>query len=218
MPFPSEPDVLVLLGLRLASFGPSDVVAEAAGLTGSETAERLPVLAEAGLALHRDGRRPGWMLTPAGRAEGERRLADELDASGARDLVTDAYHRFLAVNQRLLDACTDWQLRDVDGAALVNDHTDADHDGQVVDELVAIDRAIQPVVSDLADALARMGGYGPRLTSALAKVQGGDPDWFTKPTIASYHTVWFELHENLLATLGIERGSEPPMPSQEASS
>jgi hypothetical protein len=26
--------------------------------------------------------------------------------------------------------------------------------------------------------------------------------------IASYHTVWFELHEDLLATLGIERSSE----------
>jgi hypothetical protein len=26
--------------------------------------------------------------------------------------------------------------------------------------------------------------------------------------IPSYHTIWFELHEDLLATLGIERGSE----------
>jgi hypothetical protein len=26
--------------------------------------------------------------------------------------------------------------------------------------------------------------------------------------IASYHTVWFELHEDLLCTLGLERGSE----------
>ncbi len=26
--------------------------------------------------------------------------------------------------------------------------------------------------------------------------------------IDSYHTVWFELHENLLATLGIERARE----------
>jgi hypothetical protein len=26
--------------------------------------------------------------------------------------------------------------------------------------------------------------------------------------IESYHTVWFELHENLLATLGIQRSKE----------
>jgi hypothetical protein len=39
-------------------------------------------------------------------------------------------------------------------------------------------------------------------------VQGGDLDWFTRPMIESYHTVWFELHENLLATLGIQRAME----------
>jgi hypothetical protein len=26
----------------------------------------------------------------------------------------------------------------------------------------------------------------------------------------SYHTVWFELHEDLLATLGLERGAGAP--------
>ena len=36
----------------------------------------------------------------------------------------------------------------------------------------------------------------------------GDTDWFTKPMLPSYHTVWFEMHEDLLSTLGIERGSE----------
>ena len=36
----------------------------------------------------------------------------------------------------------------------------------------------------------------------------GETDWLTKPIIDSYHTVWFELHEDLLATLGLERGHE----------
>ena len=36
----------------------------------------------------------------------------------------------------------------------------------------------------------------------------GEVDWFTRPTIPSYHSVWFELHENLLATLGIDRAQE----------
>ena len=43
---------------------------------------------------------------------------------------------------------------------------------------------------------------------ALDRIRGGDLDWFTKPMIDSYHTVWFELHENLLATLGIQRAKE----------
>ena len=84
--------------------------------------------------------------------------------------------------------------------------------------LVTLDDAVQPVVADLAEALARFGGYGPRLSGALAKVQGGDVHWFAKPTIDSYHSVWFELHENLLATLGIERGSERSASPEEAAS
>ena len=49
---------------------------------------------------------------------------------------------------------------------------------------------------------------GDDLRSALERLVDGDTDWFTKPTIPSYHTVWFELHEDLLVTLGIERSSE----------
>ncbi|MDP9020051.1 MAG: MarR family transcriptional regulator, partial [Actinomycetota bacterium] len=43
---------------------------------------------------------------------------------------------------------------------------------------------------------------------ALRRVVAGEGDWLTRPLIDSYHTVWFELHQDLLDTLGIERGSE----------
>ena len=39
-------------------------------------------------------------------------------------------------------------------------------------------------------------------------VRCGEGDWFDKPLTDSYHTVWFELHEDLLATLGLERATE----------
>ena len=67
---------------------------------------------------------------------------------------------------------------------------------------------MQPICAELAATLERFGSYGPRLAEARARVEGGDVDWFTKPMIDSYHTVWFELHEDLLATLGIERSTE----------
>ena len=41
-------------------------------------------------------------------------------------------------------------------------------------------------------------------------MRAGDPDWFTRPTVDSYHTVWFELHENLLATLGSSGATSDP--------
>ena len=39
-------------------------------------------------------------------------------------------------------------------------------------------------------------------------MRAGERDWFAKPMIDSYHTVWFQLHEDLLNTLGIERSKE----------
>ena len=67
---------------------------------------------------------------------------------------------------------------------------------------------MQPVCTTAGQLLARFGSYPDRFSTALAKVQDGETDWFTKPVIDSYHTVWFELHENFLASLGIERTSE----------
>jgi DNA-binding MarR family transcriptional regulator len=217
MPAASDPDLLVLLGVRLRSFAPAAAIAETAGLDLGDVSERLERFRDAGLVRFRERPTEGWMLSPEGRAEGERLLVGELDRAGARAAVSEAYRRFLAVNQPMLDVCTDWQLRTVDGVPVVNDHADAAHDAVVLARLVTLDDAVQPVVADLAEALGRFGGYGPRLSGALAKVQGGDPDWFTRPTIDSYHTVWFELHENLLATLGIERATEPLTANEEAS-
>ena len=78
----------------------------------------------------------------------------------------------------------------------------------VVEQLVALDARVQPICAELSGALARFSSYGPRLAAAAERVRSGDTDWFTKPMIPSYHTVWFEMHEDLLCTLGIERGSE----------
>ncbi len=40
---------------------------------------------------------------------------------------------------------------------------------------------------------------------ALDAFRGGDDDALAKPLSGSYHDVWMELHEDLLATLGRER-------------
>src|SRR5690606_2774878 len=117
-------------------------------------------------ARFREGRLSGWALTPAGRAEGERLLAAELDDTGLRGLVEDAYRRFLALNQPFLSLCTDWQQI---APGVLNDRRDPAHDAAVIDRLVEMDRGIQPVCADLAAGLARFEGYGPRFTAALEK-------------------------------------------------
>ena len=66
----------------------------------------------------------------------------------------------------------------------------------------------QPVLAGLAAALSRFGGYASRLQRAVDEVRAGHGEWFDKPLIDSFHSVWFELHEDLLATLGLERSTE----------
>lgn len=208
MPFASEPEFLVLHALRVKGFAEPDAIAVVTGLDRGEIDKYLDAFESDGLVRHRAGAVSGWTLTGTGRAEDERRAAEELDASGSRKLVVDAYRRFTVLNTELLQLCTSWQLRDdLDGTA-VNDHTDERYDRQVIERLEELDERAQPVCTSLADALARFAHYGPRLSNALARVQAGERDWFARPTIDSYHTVWFELHEDLLATLGIERGRE----------
>ena len=204
MPASSDPGFLVLHALRLKGFADTPVVAALTRLDEAEAAKYLEVASNEGQATRRDGRISGWALTADGRARHAELIREELDSSGTRTKVEDGYRRFLEFNSQLLGVCTDWQLRD--GA--LNDHADADYDAKIIGRLEHIDEQIQPVTRDLGDALERFGQYGNRFTLALGKVKKGERDWFAKPMIDSYHTIWFELHEDLLATLGIERSKE----------
>ncbi len=204
----SDLRTLVLHGLRLKGFAEAAAVAEAVGLAEADAKPELDRLVGEGFATYRDGRLCGFTLTPAGREEHARLLAEELDASGRRDDLRVAYRRFLAINQDLLAICTSWQLREVAGESVINDHSDPAHDAAVIAQLADLHATVTPICADLGATLDRFAAYGDRLGDALARVQAGDPDWFTKPMIASYHTIWFELHEDLLATLGVERSAE----------
>lgn len=208
MTLPSEPQLLVMHALRLKGFALPPVVAEAADVPEDEVTAILDRLVADSLVTFRDGRLSGFTLTPTGRAQHARLLSDELDAHGVRASITAAYAKFLGLNAGLLEVCTAWQLRDVDGEPVLNDHADLTYDAEVIEQLAELNSRVHPICEELAVALARYGRYGSRLAHAVDRVRNGDIDWFTKPVIASYHTVWFELHEDLLATLGIERGSE----------
>jgi hypothetical protein len=200
----SDTRFLVLHGLRLKGFGEPQAIGAAVGLDAGTVAEHLDKLLADELALHREGRLAGWALTPAGRSEQEQLAAADAEAAGATEAVRAGYERFLTLNAPLLEVCTDWQVK---GGA-PNDHRDPAYDASVLERLRAIHDGVVPVLGDLAAALERFAHYEPRLAAALARLAGGELEYFTKPLIDSYHTVWFELHEDLLSTLGIERSQE----------
>lgn len=202
---PSDTRVLALHGLRLKGFAPIDIVADTLSLDVDDVGEQLAALLADGLVQHRDGRVSGFSLTAAGRIEHHRLLAEELDGLGMRATVERCYGRFLEQNDELLELCTAWQLREVDGASVVNDHGDPTYDSTIIDRLAVLDDRIQPVCAELGEVLARLARYGPNLRRARDRVEAGEGGYFTAPMLPSYHTVWFELHEDLLTTLGLER-------------
>jgi hypothetical protein len=147
-------------------------------------------------------------MTSMGRAEGQRRLAEELNPDD-RHRVTAAHRQFLTLNGPFLKAATQWQLRAVTGSTMTpNDHTERRWDGRVIEELGLLGGRLRPLNAEVAAVLPRMEGYADRYGRALATVSRGDNRWVTGVGIDSCHVVWMQLHEDLLVTLGLERGQE----------
>lgn len=116
---------------------------------------------------------------------------------------------FHAVNTDFKIVVTDWQMRCVDGNMVPNDHTDTEYDASVVARLRCdIHAAIGPILGALARAEPRLGRYLERLELALAAVEDGIGEMVAHPLKDSYHTVWFELHEELIRLSGRNRAEE----------
>ena len=205
--------LLTLHGLRLAGLATTGSAAEIHDLDPCLVGEQLERLRIEGLVAPARGDGGRWVLTESGRSHGEDLLARELDAvsiddgASGRAVVTSAYRRFLHLNQQMLAVCTDWQIVDRDPVVL-NDHQNPARDSVVIAALGEIDDRIAPVCAELEAVLTRFGRYRSGFTEALRRLGRGETDWLTKPTILSYHTLWFQLHEDLLATLGLERAAE----------
>ncbi|GAA1409691.1 transcriptional regulator [Oerskovia paurometabola] len=205
----SPVDLLVLHAVRVCGFADTATLARRFDLDPAETDELLGDFEAYGWVQRSAfADLSGWALTEAGRSEDERRLTAELAATSRADDVRHAHREFLPLNARLQRACTDWQLRPVPGARLApNDHADPAWDAAVLDELTALDDALAPLARRLGDVLVRFGGYDERFSTALRRARAGEGGWVDGTDVDSCHRVWFELHEDLVATLGIDRAT-----------
>ena len=200
----SDQRLLVLHTLRLAGFVGADAVAQRTGVDPVTVGETLEQARADGYVVERSGRISGWILTPDGRAAHARLLAEELDERGCRAEVETADAAFVALNEPFKQICTRWQLRP-DGSP--NDHTDAAYDAAVVANLAALHPQAVAVTDGLATLLPRFARYGLDFSAALDRLRNGDTKALAAPLSASYHDHWMELHQDLLSTLGRERGS-----------
>ena len=85
--------------------------------------------------------------------------------------------------------------------------TDWGWDEDVLKSLRYVGRGLRPIADGLSEVLRRFAFYPERFTAALDRADRGERKWVDEPRIDSCHTVWFELHEDLLAALGFERGN-----------
>lgn len=139
--------------------------------------------------------------------EGRSRLNQLLDDERRgvdQDVVAAAYGDFRDVNLAFKELVSDWQLKD----GQPNAHTDLDYDGAVLARLADVHARVVPIMAVITTQLPRLQAYSDKLGVALERVQAGDTSWLTRPIVDSYHTVWFELHEELILAAGLTREGE----------
>ncbi|MCZ2825876.1 MULTISPECIES: hypothetical protein [unclassified Modestobacter] len=207
----SPTELLVLHAVRVVGFADSAAVARRFELDQAGTGEHLLDAEANGWVAHTAfAGTAGWSLTDRGRRENERQLAAELARTGRAEEVRDAYDGFLSLNGRVLQACTDWQLRPAPGDRLApNDHTDPAWDDHVLPVLEAVDEDLAPLIERLAAVLSRFRDHDSRFSAAPARARADEVAWVDRTDVDSCHRVWFELHEDLVATLGIDRRASP---------
>lgn len=180
-------------------------VAAIARLAGVPEARAQAILTEAVASGRAVDARGGYVLTPLA---GVALLAryDRHFAGLRRDAAfVAAYETFERINVTLKQIITDWQTVDVGGHKVANDHSDKAHDAAVIDRLGALHDQAETVLGRLSARLPRLSRYAEGLLAALEKAEDGDTEWVSDVRRDSYHTLWFELHEELLRIMGRER-------------
>ncbi|OMC47103.1 MarR family transcriptional regulator [Mycobacterium sp. IS-1264] len=142
-------------------------------------------------------------LSSSGRARLEHLLAEERTGIDSAAMAA-AYDDFRSVNADFKAVVTDWQLKGGPGGE-PNTHDDAEYDAAVLARLDEVHARVVPIIDAAARQLPRLTAYSSKLLAALGKVKDGESAWLTRPLIDSYHTVWFELHEELIGAVGLTR-------------
>jgi hypothetical protein len=191
-------EILVLHALRLLGHATAAQVADRFDLPHEPVTEHLlDAQARGWVSLVPEVLGGGWSLTEAGKARGEHLLAVQLDDVGGRPTVAQVHEDFLPHNVAVTQACTSWQLTGLGIGEAVGLE-------EVVATLTAGADALAGLEGRLVAVLDRFGGYHHRFADAVARA-GTDSRWVTATDRQSCHRVWFELHEDLIASLGLTR-------------
>jgi pyruvate,orthophosphate dikinase len=194
----------VVRTLLIKGFVTPDLLAPALGVDPEQAAGVLDRLVADGVAEHNAGM---FRLTADGRAMALERLRADREAWGAEQ-AEQALDAFLALDGRIKVIVTAWQMREVDGRQVLNDHSDPTYDAAVLADLGALHEDARALLEPLTHGLARLAGYLERLDRAARRAREGDRAYVASPRVDSYHGIWFELHEELILLAGRTRQDE----------
>jgi hypothetical protein len=195
----SDADVLelaVLQAVRLKGrVGRAELPDVVDGAEAGALAATVDVLVDAGLLVDAATLR----LADPGRARLAELLAAErsgVDAEAAAAVYAD----FDRLNSGFKSVVSQWQIaRSAPGA---------EPDAAVLARVDDVHRAVVPVIIAASDLVPRLRSYVDKLGVALSRAKQGDMAWLSRPTVDSYHTLWFELHEELIGLAGRTRSHD----------
>jgi pyruvate,orthophosphate dikinase len=147
------------------------------------------------------------LLTEAGTARAEELARADREGWG-EGAAAAGLDDFLPLDQRMKTTVTAWQMRDVEGEQVLNDHSDDEYDASVLAALAQLHEETAAWLGSLGSAVRRFPQYLARFERAMAAVRGGDSRFVASPRVDSYHSVWFELHEDLIRLAGRTREDE----------
>jgi hypothetical protein len=183
-------ELAALLALRVRGRADAAHVARVVGCDDAEAGAMLAALGARGAVVAGANGTGVVTLTETGRADLTRLLAAEAIDRAA---VARIYERFVAADHELKAAITAWQL--------------APEPRKSAAQATVMGAAATAggVAAELARTAPRFAPYPLRIAAAAAAIATGDPRFVASPRVDSLHSVWFELHEDLLVTLGRTR-------------
>ena len=149
----------------------------------------------------------GLRLLPEGKEWTDNLLDEERTGIDSGE-ANDVYEDFCAQNDSFKQLVTDWQIKIIDGEQQLNDHTDEAYDQEIIRRLAELDQVVAPIFQKAANIAPRLGRYLERFENALTQLQSGNHSFLAAPLKDSYHTIWFEMHEELILLCGRNRADE----------
>lgn len=193
---------LVFHAAAIKRHAPLDAIAHLAGVPEACARTVLEQAVAGGRAMEAKG---AFALTPLAGVALQARYTRYFAHLRADEGFVSAYEGFERINRTLKQIITDWQTLDVGGAKVANDHSDKAHDASVIDRLGSLHEQAEGILTRLSAKLPRLKYYADKLLAALESAEDGEAEWVSDIRRDSYHTVWFELHEELLRIMGRER-------------